>query len=49
MSVAMKPRVTTFTVTPIPSPTGRFARFSWKIASLASDFVRPNRPDLDAA
>jgi hypothetical protein len=35
--------------TPIPSPAGRCARFSWKMASRASDLVRPNNPDLDAA
>ncbi len=49
MSVAMKPGVTALTVRPIPSPNGRLALFSWKMASLAIDFVIPNRPDLDAA
>jgi len=49
MSVAMKPGVTAFTVTPTPSPNGRCARFNWKMASFASDFVRPNSPDFDAA
>ena len=49
MSVSMKPGATVLTVTPTPSSSSLSARSSMNAASLASVFVRPNRPDFDAA
>jgi hypothetical protein len=49
ISVATKPGVTVFTVTPMLSSVSLPARASWNVASRARVLVSPNSPDLDAA
>jgi hypothetical protein len=45
----MKPGATVLTVSPTSLPSSLSAFLSAKAASLASDVVRPKRPDFDAA